>query len=91
MENEITKQEKKSGKKAHALTKDLCVDVSQFKGNTYIAIRYWYKTENGWFRKKNGISMSINDFNVLSSQMGEIRNFVNTELKEINVKEEESG
>ena len=83
MENEITKQEKKAGKSSYGVVSNMCVDVSQFKGNTYIAIRYWYQTENGWFRKKNGISMSIEDFNQVSSQLPEIRKFVNAELKKL--------
>ena len=91
MDNEIVKQEAKTGKNMFALTSNLCAEVTPFKGITYIAIRYWYKTDSGWLRKKNGISMSADDFNILSSQIDEIRNFVNEELKSINKKEELNG
>jgi hypothetical protein len=55
-------QELKKGHNLLHLGGDLYLEVQEFKGKTYGAIRRWFKADNGaWYRTKNGLHMLAAD------------------------------
>lgn len=74
--------EAKKGHRLLDLGNDVYVEVSRFRGKTYVAIReWWLSDEDGWLRKK-GLSLKADVMTEVLAQMEKVQKFVVDELKD---------
>ncbi len=59
-------------------TKDIRIDVSEFRGETRVDIRRWYQDrETGeWKRGNKGINMSIDEWDFFIDNIDDIKSYI---------------
>ena len=67
-----------------AITEDVFVEVSEFRGAPRVDFRKWYETKEGEMaRGKNGLNIDVDTWNDFVSKWDEIKLFVESELRKI--------
>lgn len=63
-------------------TKDIQVEVSEFRGEKRIDIRRWYQDKNSgeWKRTQKGINMSVEEWQAFLEQIEDVKEYVNDNL-----------
>jgi len=79
--NPIMEQEEKKGHNVLPITENICAEISEFKGKTYVAIRKWWMAGGIWYRSNNGLNVDPDTFNDIVAMMDDIDNFIQDELK----------
>lgn len=66
-----------------AITEDIFVEVSEFRGVSRIDIRKWYDNKGEMARGKNGFNIDVDTWNDFVSKWDEIKEYVKKELGRI--------
>jgi len=66
-----------------AITEDVFVEVSEFRGAPRIDIRKWFDNKGEMARGKNGLNISVDTWNDFVSKWDEIKEYVEQELEKI--------
>ena len=80
---DAVKQEKSSGKVIMSAGSKVCVEISEFKGQSRIDIRKWFKgREDGtYMRTRNGLNVSKQEWDELMEVFGKVDAFVQENIK----------
>lgn len=63
-------------------TKDIKVEVSEFRGEKRIDIRRWYQDKDSgeWKRTSKGLNMSVDEWDSLVEQFEDIKSYIKENL-----------
>lgn len=63
------------------VTKDICIQISEWKGIKKIDLRRWWRAPNDtWARSKNGLNVTLEEWNELIEKIGIMDKFVQDHL-----------
>jgi len=63
-------------------TKDIKVEVSEFRGENRVDIRRWYqdKTTGEWKRTGKGLNVSVEEWEAITEQFKDIQEYIKESL-----------
>ncbi len=71
-------------KKGHALLSlgnDVYAEVTKYRGRVYVALRRWWKNDEGRWARMHGLSVSADAFKEIVAQAPKLTSFVLKELE----------
>jgi hypothetical protein len=80
--NGIVEQEKEL--KLFPITEGMTAEISRYRGEIRVDIRKWYHDpKSGYARSKNGLNVTLEEWEKLLAAIGEINAFVQQNLREM--------